>query len=248
MADPESTTPPASVPSDGNDNAAGAAWLMMSVVTAACMTIAVRWSSEELSSSLIVFLRSVGGLVLALTAFSVVRRLRGQMRFSAPLLHVWRGGLIGISTQLGFYTISQIPLATATVLFFSAPIFAALIAIPLHGEKVGLRRGGAIATGFAGVLLVMRPGIIPFDWAMLSAIASSFLFALALLSSRNLANRDGPFAAYLSSAVMTIIVSAPLALPAWSLPASSFGWFALGLVVVMSLARNIGDLQAYRLA
>lgn len=230
------------------DNASGAVWMLMSVATAAVMTIAVRWSSEELASSLIVFLRSVGGLALALAAFLVFPALRGQMRFSAPLLHIWRGSLIGVSTQMGFFAISQIPLATATVLFFSAPMFAALIAIPLHKERIGIRRGGAIAVGFLGVLVVLRPGVVPLDLAVLAAIGSSFLFALALLSSRGLANQDGPFAAYLSSAVVTIVVSAPLAVPNWALPDASFGWFALGLVVVMSLARNIGDLQAYRLA
>lgn len=230
------------------DNALGAAWMMSSVVTAAVMTIAVRWASADMASSLIVFARSIGGLALALAAFLIFPRLKGQMRFSAPWLHIWRGCLVGVSTQLGFYTISQIPLAMATVLFFSAPIFAALIAIPLHGERVGIRRGGAIAAGFLGVLIVLRPGMIPFDLAMLSAIASSFLFALALLSSRGIANRDGPFAAYVSSAVVTIVVSAPLALTHWSLPSTGWIWAALGLVVVMSLARNIADLKAYQLA
>ncbi len=248
MALPEDASIPAPVISTERDNARGAVWMMMSVVTAACMTVAVRWASADMTSSLIVFMRSAGGLALALAAFAVFPGLKGQMRFTAPWLHIWRGCLIGVSTQLGFYTISQIPLATATVLFFSAPIFAALIAIPLHGETVGFRRGGAIAAGFVGVLIVLRPGMIPFDLAMLSAIASSFLFALALLSSRGLANKDGAFAAYVSSAVVTIVVSAPLALTHWSLPSTAWIWGALGLVVVMSLARNIGDLQAYRLA
>lgn len=239
------------------DNARGAAWMLMSVVTASVMTLAVRWSSEEMDSRMIVMLRSVGGLGLAMIAFALVPRLRGALRITAPWLHVWRGGLIGVSTQLGFYTITQLPLATATVLFFTAPIFTTLLAIPLQGETVGLRRALAIGAGFLGVLIVMRPAAAGaaegFDFAMLTALASSLLFALALLSSRGLANRDGPFAAYVSSVVMTIIVSVPIAAPVWSagaplLPVSAIGWSALGLVVVTSLARNIGDLQAYRWA
>lgn len=170
------------------------------------------------------------------------------MRFSAPGLHIWRGALIGVSTQFGFYTMTQIPLATATVLFFTAPIFVALMSIPLQGERIGPRRGAAIAAGFLGVLIVLRPGADGFHFAMLTGLFSSVLFALALLSSRGLANRDGAFAAYISSAVMTIIVAAPVAAPVWSLPWSAAGWIALSLVTVTAMARNIGDIQAYRLA
>ena len=231
-----------------NDNARGAAWMAMSVVTAAGMTFAVRGASAELSSTLIVMQRAIGGLALCLIAALLIPALRRRLTFSAPLLHIWRGGLIGVSTMLGFYTLTVIPLATATVLFFSAPIFATLLAVPLHGERIGVRRGAAILVGFCGVLIVMRPGAEPISFAVVAALASSFLFALALMSSRRISNEDGPFAAYISSVVMTIIVTAPIGLSEWTLPISDFGWMALGLVVVFSLSRNIGDLQAYRYA
>lgn len=251
MAAPETLLPhhaadPA--PPGERENRAGASWMIMSVLTASVMTLSVRWAGEELDSRVIVLLRSLGGLALALVALAAIPRLKGGLRFSAPWLHIWRGGLIGVSTNLGFWTITQIPLATATVLFFTAPIFTTILAIPLQKERVGPRRAAAIAAGFLGVLIVARPGAGALHPAILAALASSVLFALALMSSRGLANRDGPFAAYVSSAAMTILVSAPLAAPVWSLPASALGWTALGLVVVASLARNIGDLQAYRLA
>ncbi|MEM7522658.1 MAG: DMT family transporter, partial [Pseudomonadota bacterium] len=215
--------------------------MLLSVLTAAAMTFAVRWASEEMSSSVIVFMRAIGGLILALLVFGLLRSRVGPMRFSAPRLHIWRGAVIGVSTQLGFYTISEVPLATATVLFFSAPIFAALLAIPLQGEWIGVRRAAAIIAGFVGVLIVLRPGAVPVTAPVLAALASSFLFALALMSARGLAEKDGPLSAYFSSAAMTLIVSAPAALPIWSAPASVFGWAALAIVVVVSMARNIAD-------
>lgn len=251
MPSPEDFGPPAPTSDQSEisqENARGAAWMMMSVIAGSVMTLAVRGAGAEIDSRVIVALRSVGGLALALLAFGVTPRLKGELRFSAPWLHIWRGGLVGVSTNLGFYTITQLPLATATVLFCTAPIFATLMAIPLQGESVGPRRAAAIGAGFLGVLIVIRPGAAEMEFAMLTALGSSVLFALALIFSRGVANRDGPFAAYVSSVVVTIIITAPIAAPVWSLPVSGGGWTALGLVVVAALARNIADLQAYRWA
>lgn len=230
------------------DNARGASWMMMSVITASIMTIAVRMASEGMDSRVIVAYRSIGGLLICAAAMIFIKRLRSRLHFGAPWLHIWRGALIGVSTHFGFYTIANLPLATSTVLFFTAPIITALLSIPLQGEKIGPRRGGAIIAGFIGVLIVMRPGVEGINFAMVSAIISSTLFGIALLSSRGLANQDGPFATFVSSAVMTVIVSLPFAAPVWSIPESGYAWLAIILVAVTSLARSIGDIQAYRLA
>lgn len=229
-------------------NGRGALWMAVSVVGAAAMTIGVRGASAEIDSQMIVMLRGIGGLILCWALLAAMPSQRSGVRFSRPWLHAARGALIAVSTQLGFYTLTQIPLATATVLFFSAPIFTTLLAPLVLKEPIGLRRSAAVVAGFCGVLIVVRPGAAPFDIAMVAAIASSFLFALVLLTSRAVANSDGPWAAYLSSAVMTIVVSLPLTVTDWSMPVSALGWGALGVVAVTSLVRNLADIQAYRYA
>ena len=100
--------------------------------------------------------------------------------------------------------------------------------------------------GFIGVMIVARPGSASFDLAAVAALGSSFLFSLVLLMSRAVATADGPWAAYVSSAVMTIILSLPVTVPIWHLPVSTAGWWLLALVALTSLIRNIGDIQAYR--
>jgi drug/metabolite transporter (DMT)-like permease len=140
------------------------------------------------------------------------------------------------------------PLATATVLFFSAPIFATILAIPVLGERPGPRRIAAVAAGFVGVMIVLRPGAVPLTWAMGAALGSSMCFAIVLLMSRKMANEDGPLATYVSSAVMTFLISLPIVGTAWEVPYSTVGWVALGILVVSSMVRNIADIQAYRMA
>ena len=181
-------------------------------------------------------------------AMGVRPRLASDLRFSQLRAHIIRGALVAVSTQMGFYTITQMPLTTATVLFFSAPIFAAILAIPVLGERPGPRRIAAVAVGFLGVLIVLRPGAVPMTWAMAAALGSSFCFAIVLLMSRKMANEDGPLATYISSAVMTFLISLPILGTGWEVPFSMWGWVALAILVVASLARNIADIQAYRLA
>lgn len=245
-------TPAAGARDDARDNVRGALWMALSVLAAAAMTLAVKAAAAEMPSAAIVAARAAGGLALCLAALGVSRRLRAGLRFSTPRLHLWRGALIGVSTQLGFWTVTELPLAQATVLFFTAPVFAALLAIPAQGERIGAARAAAIGAGFLGVLIVTRPWDGPaadgLGLPALAALGSSLLFALALISGRGLATRDGAFSAYVSSAAMTLLVSLPLAGPVWAPPSSFWGMAALGIVVLASLARNIADIEAYRLA
>lgn len=229
-------------------NLRGGLWMVLSVVAASAMTISARSASAEISSVMIVMMRAIGGFGLVALAMGVRPRLASGLRFSQLSAHVIRGALVAISTQMGFYTITQMPLATATVLFFSAPIFATIMAIPVLGERPGPRRIAAVAAGFIGVLIVLRPGAVPVTWAMASALGSSLCFAIVLLMSRKMANEDGPLATYISSAVMTFLISMPILGTGWEVPFSTWGWVALAILVVSSLARNIADIQAYRLA
>ncbi len=229
-------------------NLRGGLWMVLSAITASAMTIAARGASAEMSSVTIVMMRAIGGFALVALAMGVRPRLASDLRFTQLKAHVIRGALVAVSTQMGFYTITQMPLATATVLFFSAPIFATILAIPVLGERPGPRRIAAVAAGFVGVLIVLRPGTVPLTWAMASALGSSICFAIVLLMSRKMANEDGPLATYVSSAVMTFLISLPIVGTGWELPYTAIGWFALSALVVSSLVRNIADIQAYRLA
>ncbi|MGB0853547.1 MAG: DMT family transporter, partial [Pikeienuella sp.] len=129
-------------------NLRGGLWMVLSAITASAMTIAARGASAEMSSVTIVMMRAIGGFALVALAMGVRPRLASDLRFTQLKAHVIRGALVAVSTQMGFYTITQMPLATATVLFFSAPIFATILAIPVLGERPGPRRIAAVAAGF----------------------------------------------------------------------------------------------------
>ena len=231
---------------DETDNLRAVAWILISVVTASLMSLAVKELADDFDSRMIVMLRSGITAVLMAVPIYLLTPLRRHLRFSKPGQHIIRGTLIGFSTHLGFYTLTVIPLATASVLFFTAPIFATVLSVVVHGEQVGPRRWVAVLAGFVGAVIVLRPGFDGFHIAMLAALLSSLLFAVALSMSRNLARADGPLSAYFSSVVITALVSVPASINSFALPDTLWVWVVVAILVVTSASRGFADIQAYR--
>jgi len=220
----------------------------VSVLGASLMAIAVRGASLEISSTMIVFYRAAFIMVAFLVVLPFSARTRRAMRFSRPWLHMLRGCLIGTATMLGYYTVATIPLATGTVLFFMAPIYATLINMFLHGERVGPRRISAIVIGFAGAVIVLRPDVGTIELGMLTALGSSLCFALALSLSRNLAKADGAVSTFISSVFFTAVVCLPLVVRDFQLPHLGWTWIALSAVALSTVVRGYADIVAYHLA
>ena len=116
----------------------------------------IKWLSAEIAVLQILFLRSLFGLVL-LGASTGVSGEKISFRVSRPWLLVLRSGINILSWVLFFTSLKYLPLATAVALFFSFPLFLAIISVPLLGESVGIRRISAIIVGFVGVLLITNP-------------------------------------------------------------------------------------------
>lgn len=229
------------------DNVKAMSWLLISVVASSAMTVAVREISFDLDPRMIVMLRFGITAPILILALIVSAQLRRTLTFSEPLLHVIRGICMGISTHLGFYAIANIPLVTVTVLFFMVPIFATAIAGLINSERAGPRRLIAIAVSFIGVLLILKPGFVVIEPAIFAALASSILFALALILSRRVAQADGAFSALFSSVMITLVISVPLAIPVWQMPETGAVWWIVAILVATGLIRLLADIQAYRI-
>ena len=229
------------------ENLRAISWLLLSVAASSAMTIAVRVMSFEMHPSMIVFLRFSFTSVLLFALVLVFQRYREQMTFTQPGSHLIRGLFMAISTHLGFYAIANMELVTVTVLFFMVPIFATALSGVINHERPGPRRIIAIAVSFLGVILILKPGYQPLNQAVFAALASSVLFAGALVMSRKLASKDGTFATLISSTTITFLFSIPLVIPVWELPESASMWGIVAFLVITGLIRLVGDLQAYRL-
>lgn len=229
-------------------NLQGALWMVASCLGATGMSVAVRYLSIDLHTVQIAFLRCAFGLWVLIPIF-LTRAEAGKHRlqFTRPWLHLLRGALFVVALTTGFHALSVLPLATATTLFFMAPVFATLLAAVFRGESFGPRRATAIAAAFVGALIVLRPGFSEESLAMVLAVASAMCFAVALLISRPLSQADGANSVLFSS---TAIACAALLAPAlwlWS-PVRVDMWGLIALLVFASSLRMFADIRAYNVA
>ena len=146
-------------------------------------------------------------------------------RTRRPGVQIGRG-LAGIGSYGTFLlAISYIPLADAVAIEFSSPLMVVALAAPLLGERVGWKRWTVVLVGFAGTLLIVRPGMGSVHWAATLMLFAAFCVALMQLMSAVLARVDHPmtslFYLSLTGLVATSIPVAffwdPLAPPAWGL-------------------------------
>ena len=105
--------------------------------------------------------------------------------------HAARGLLLSSATLFFFWGISHLPLADATALFFVAPFILTLMSVVFLGETVGWRRVAAIAVGFLGALIIIRPGWAVFGWASLLPFGAAVCYSGYIVMTRRFAAGEG---------------------------------------------------------
>ncbi|MCC6468564.1 MAG: DMT family transporter [Alphaproteobacteria bacterium] len=158
------------------------------------------------------------------------------LRSAAQGVQVLRGLLLIASTICFVSGLARLPLAEASAIGFVSPMFTTALSIPLLGEKVGVRRWAAMLVGFAGVLVVIRPGTAAFDPAALFPVASAAFWAFALIVTRRMSRRDTALTTLVYASVVGL-VAASFPLPwYWSTPDLA----AVGLMAMMGVMSLAG--------
>lgn len=193
-------------------------------------TAVVRHLSQDLHPFEIAFLAAVS-LSIAMLPW-ILHRNFAALRTGKLHLHILRTVFSSIAVLALFYALRETPLAKVTALSFTMPIFTALLAIYFLGEVVGIRRWAAILFGFAGAMVVLRPGFVAIDSGSLIVILSAFLFALTILVIKTLTRTDSIVTISVYGALMRVPLSFVPAYFVWQMPRiEHLGWFAaLGLL------------------
>jgi drug/metabolite transporter (DMT)-like permease len=156
--------------------------------------------------------------------------------------------MLAAMTGLNFWALQYLQLAETGAIQFSVPLLIALLSAWWLGERLGPRRWVAVVVGFAGVLLVVRPGTRAFHPAILLALANAVIYACFSLLTRRMAATESPEGMQLISALCAALLLAPFGLSTWVTPWSALQWAVIG---ACGLAGGVGHLfvaKAHRYA
>lgn len=140
------------------------------------------------------------------------------LRPRRPLLQLVRGAFTLLSTILFFAAIARMPIADALALLFISPLVVTALSPAMLGERVGPRRWAAVIAGFAGALVILRPGFGVVQAGSLLAMAAGVSFAFYTLLTRKLSGSAPPLVTLAYTAVAGAVAMSITVLPGWSLP------------------------------
>ncbi len=212
-----------------SDNLRGMGWMVLSGMCFTGVMASVRHVGPDLPSAVSATVRYAMGIV-----FLAPLLMRAGFRFPTGwllFLHIVRGTFHGLGVLLWFYAMAWIPMAEVTAIGYTTPIFMTIGAVLMFGEQIQLRRIGAVMAGLAGVYLILRPGFETLSSGQLAQLASTPLFAIAMLMVKRLTQVDRPAMIIIMLNFVCLAVLAPVAAANWQTPsAMQVAWLAAATV------------------
>ena len=222
-ASPPSASPPSSI---APDHLPAIGLLSFAVFCFAGLDATAKYLGSFLPTEQIVWIRFLSHIVYAALLFRIWRTPE-VLRSKRWGLQLVRSLLLLMTTVFNFFAVQHLQLAETVSIMFAGPFVVTALAGPLLNEWAGLRRWMAIIVGFIGVLVVTRPGLGGFQWAMILSVCSMLCYALYALLTRMLAQTDSPVGMLFLSGVVAAAAMTPFGVAAWTPPADAWTWVLL---------------------
>jgi S-adenosylmethionine uptake transporter len=209
--------------------------------------VVVKLLGESYTSFQIMFFSGVMGFPLV-TILLMGDRRDGTLIPRHPWWSILRSVSAVTTGVMGFFAFSQLPLATCYAIFFAMPLLITLMAIPMLGEKVGIRRGVAVIVGLLGVLIVLRPGGgDAFSIGHLAALGAAVTGALTSVIVRKIGPDERSVVLMLYPMVLTFFaMGAVMPLVYEPMPVEHLGLTAV--MAFLGMLGALGIIAAYRAA
>ncbi|HVY51203.1 MAG TPA: DMT family transporter [Devosia sp.] len=192
----------------------------------ACALVAILiFSTQDAVSKLLVQSVSPFQMTMmrfwAFAAFSVLLAMRrGSIRQALATRHLpWqilRGMLLVSDIWMFVLSLRTVQLPEVQSITLVYPLLVTLAAIPLLGEKVGPFRLTAVAVGFLGALVIVRPGGVPLDWGVLFAVGSGACYALYIVLTRRVSRDDSPGTSMVYVGLVGLVASSAVGIFFWA--------------------------------
>ncbi|MCZ7932466.1 DMT family transporter [Agrobacterium leguminum] len=227
----------------------GVAVMLLGMLLFALNDAMGKWLVATYSQGQVILIRSAAALIILVP---IVWRagLSGLVRIERPGLQFARVFFSTAELFCFYFAVAALPLADVMTYWLAAPIYVAALSPFLLGEKVGWRRWTAIAIGFVGVLIALKPSSASLTSAALFSILGSAAFAFMMLSGRQLRNTPDTVLAFwqIIGAALAGIVAVFLTPSGWLPVQSSFDLAFLGLLGVVAMTAHVLVNRALKLA
>lgn len=225
---------------------AGIAWILTAIFCFGVMDSLIKWLSAGYGTWQIVFFRALFAL-LPIAVLLVRDGGLAALATKRPISHVVRA-LVGTAAVFCFFhSFAHLPLADVYAISFAAPLIVTALSVPLLKEAVGWRRWMAVLVGFAGVLVMLRPGAGLIGGAALVCLAGTLFYALTMIFLRHLSRTETNAAIVFYYMTTLAVVGGIAMVPDWRAPTPADFALLAGTGIVGGVAQ-LALTQAFRLA
>ena len=203
----------------------GIGLIVLAGMLGTAMMVLVRLLGDDLHPFEINFFRTVFSLLM-LTPVILRHGLR-HLRTPRLGLHALRGLINGCAQLSFFMAIVMIPLAQISALSFTAPLFTTVTAVVVLGEVIRVRRITALAVGFAGTWLILRPGVVEVELGSVLALLGSLGWGVTMIVVKILSRTDSAVGITFYGALFITPIALIAAIPFWQTPTpAQLAWLA----------------------
>lgn len=220
----------------GHVPARAALLICIAVACFATLDTGVKYLTQRYPIPFLVWARYLIWAVAMLLTIAPTMRLE-LVKTRQLKLQIARGALLLCSSLCFVTALKSLPVAEATALNFLAPVLVVILSVLVLGERLTGPRMAMIGAGFAGMLLIVRPGTQVFQGAALLALATAGLYATFQIMTRKLAGEDSRVTAFYPAMVGTLLMT--LGLPWFQFPAQ-MAWPDVALLVGVGLLGTFG--------
>ncbi|MBU8872293.1 DMT family transporter [Reyranella sp. MMS21-HV4-11] len=213
-----------------NNNSRGAIFTMLAMLGFASMDTITKWMVADYPIGQMMWVRYA---IFCLFAWFVVRRrgLRAAARSARPWLQLGRALLAVVESAVFVLAFRYLPLADTHAVAATSPLIVIALGVLFLGEKAGPARWAAVAAGFVGVLLIVRPGFRELDWPLLLPVAGAILWGAYQILIRLCSRTDTPDTTLVWSAFVAFGATTLVGPLQWRWPDAT-GW---GLLIAIAI-------------
>ena len=231
-----------SIGAAANDSRRGIAWMLVTMLLFVSMDAIVKHLIQTYPVAQVAWARFFFHAILL--AAMLGRRLPTTLATQRRGLQVLRSALLLVTTLQFFAGLHFLPLADMTAIMQSAPLIVTALSLPLLGEHVGIRRWAGVAAGFAGALIIIRPGTDAMQLAALLPLGAATTFALYQITTRILSRTDATFNTLLYTPLLgaaALSIAAPFF---WVMPDAQ-GWALMALTGALGALGHFTMIRAF---